>query len=132
MAAFDFLKAKLKDLSFKIAFVSQNNKHNNSKVSKIYILIRERNKKLGGKDLKDAVITAWHFVISIYLRAKFNMLGNPRAGKETKRGLEITNVKKAVFGRLIYRTLSITCIITFILFHNYRRHRTTEFLYQQL
>ncbi|EFX72008.1 hypothetical protein DAPPUDRAFT_326565 [Daphnia pulex] len=80
MAAFDFLEAKLKDLSFKIAFV------------------RERNKKLGGMDLKDAVITAWHFVISIYLRAKFNWLGNPRAGKETKRGLESTNVKKAVFG----------------------------------
>ena len=67
-------------------------------MSNIYILTGKKIKRLGGKDLKYVVFTAWHFILSVELRAKFNWLGNPRAGKETKRGLENTNVKKAVFG----------------------------------
>ena len=73
-------------------------------------------KKLGGRDLKDTVFTAWHYVMTVELRTKFNWQGNPRAGKETKRVLESTNVKKAIFGRLFLSYLNITCILTYFFF----------------
>ncbi len=63
--------------------------------------------------MKDTVFTAWHYVMTVELRTKFNWQGNPGARKETKRGLEITNVKKEIFGRLFF------IVLQYYLYYNF-------------